>query len=246
MAAQINLDEAQQILREESLRVRGQDLSQYFIQTVPEGLEGPPLKMTAVRKLCPNYFVRGTLFRISGRAKDSAPPKLSDLQHVGLARTLLLRFIQKERMLPNNNQIAIYFIQQCYVQDILKKEVDWDDKPRNAGVGKGRIAEKMQAERAEEPQPPRKRPYVLLPEEHDVVVAITQEAGDLFTQGATIRQQRLRNEELEQRVLDMEQRLLDMERELNRYRELHGPLPEEPINSEDVEVDLDNLATFLD
>ena len=44
----------------------------------------------------------------------------------------------------------------------------------------------------------------------------------------------------------MEQRLLDMERELNRYRELHGPLPEEPINNEHVEVGLDNLATFLD
>ena len=97
-------------------------------------------------------------------------------------------------MLPNNNQIVIYFIQQCYVQDILKKQVDWDDKPRNTGVGKGRIAEKMQGARAEEPQPPRKRPYVLLPEEHDVVVAITQEAGDLFTQGTTIRQHRLRNE----------------------------------------------------
>ena len=71
-------------------------------------------------------------------------------------------------------------------------------------MGKGRIAEKMQAARAEEPQPPQKRPYVLLPEEHDVVVAITQEASHLFSQGTTIRELRLRNEELEQRVLDQE------------------------------------------
>ena len=71
-------------------------------------------------------------------------------------------------------------------------------------------------------------------------MAITQEASDPFSQDTTtIRELRLRVEELEKRVLDQE-------RESNRYRELHGPLPEEPINNEQVEVGLDNFDTFLD
>lgn len=45
-------------------------------------LQGEPSSLKEVKKLCPNHFVRDTLFRISGRAKDSLMPvKLLDLKH---------------------------------------------------------------------------------------------------------------------------------------------------------------------
>ena len=139
VAEDIDHAESQRILTEEALWYGTQNLSTFFAPEQEDAnLEGEPLSLKEIKKLCPNFFVRDTLFRVTGRAKETAPLKLSDLQHKGIARVLLRRFIQKERSLPNNNQIAIYFVQQCFVQDILRKRVNWDDKPHNAGVGLGR------------------------------------------------------------------------------------------------------------
>lgn len=60
--AHLNHAEAQRILREESLRVGDQDLSTFFQETEDIGLEGEPLSLKQVRKLCPNYFVRNSRY----------------------------------------------------------------------------------------------------------------------------------------------------------------------------------------
>lgn len=231
-------DESQRILKEESLRVGDQDLSTFFEEVEDAGLEGDPLSLKQVRKLCPNHFVRETLFRISGRAKETAPLKLSDLQHTGLARTLIARFIQKERALPNNNQIAIYFVQQCYVQDVLRKKVNWRDRPLNAGVGRGRIAERMQAQRDDAPEPPRKRPVVLLPDEHAQIVGMATQGATLASQGETV-------DSLTQRVAQLTEELQAANEKLAKYQRLYGDLPvgeEQPSASNE----LFNYATLLE
>ncbi len=187
--ANVMLDhgEAQRLLNADRERYGNEDfviLTQ--VDEEPEGLEGEPLTLKEVKKLCPNHFVRDSLFRISGRAKETAPLKLSDLQHVDLAKVLLQRFIQKERSLPNNNQVAIYFVQQCFVQDILRRRVNWNDKPANAGVGLGRISQKRAANLTNAPLPPRKKPMVLTPEEHQRVVDLASQGATLATQGHTV------------------------------------------------------------
>ena len=104
-----------------------------------------------------------------------------------LAKVLLQRFIQKEQSLPNNNQVAIYFVQQCFVQDILHRRVNWNDKPANAGVGLGRISQKRAANLTNAPLPPRKQPVVLTLEEHQrVVVDLASQGATLATQGHTV------------------------------------------------------------
>ena len=79
-----------------------QDLSIFFNYANPEDMQGKPLSLKEVKKLCPNWFVRIVLYQISGHAKDNAPLKTIDLKHKGLAKVLLARFIQKEQELPNN------------------------------------------------------------------------------------------------------------------------------------------------
>ena len=134
--AEIDHAEAQRLYAAEEAHVGDQELSIFFNVPDPDDLQGEPLSLKEVKKLCPNRFVRSTLFQVSGHAKETAPLKTGDLKHKGLAKVLLPRFIQKEQALPNNHQIAIYFIQQTYVQDILRRGVDWNDRPGNAGIGK--------------------------------------------------------------------------------------------------------------
>lgn len=234
----IDHGESQRTLKEESLRVGDQDLSTFFEEVEDAGLEGEPLSLKQVQRLCPNHFVKETLFKISGKAKDAAPLKLSDLQHIGLARTLIARFIQKERALPNNNQIAIYFVQQCYVQDILRKKVNWNDRPPNAGVGKGRIQERMLAQRDDAPEPPRKRPIVLLPDEHAQIVEMATQGATLASQGETV-------ETLTQRVAQLTEELQAAKEKLAKYQRLYGELPveeEQPSASNE----MFNYATLLE
>ena len=109
--AEIDHAEAQRLYAAEEAHVGDQDLSIFFNIPDPDNLQGEPLSLKEVKKLCPNWFVRSTLFQVSGHAKETAPLKTGDLKHKGLAKILLPRFIQKERALPNNHQIAIYFIQ---------------------------------------------------------------------------------------------------------------------------------------
>ena len=142
---EIDPEEAQRIYIKEEHRVGAQDLSVFFNYEDPADLEGEPLSLKEVKKLYPNWFVKTVLYQVSGHAKDNAPLKTTNLKHKGLARILLTRFIQKERAMPNNHQIAIYFIQQTYIQDILQRRVNWDDRPKNAEVGKGRPREKARA-----------------------------------------------------------------------------------------------------
>ncbi|KAI5075179.1 hypothetical protein GOP47_0009255 [Adiantum capillus-veneris] len=77
---ELDHEESQRILREESLRYGAQDLSLFFVEAVErEGLEGEPMKLEDVRKCCPSFFVKDILFRRSGRAKATTPLKISYL-----------------------------------------------------------------------------------------------------------------------------------------------------------------------
>lgn len=220
MAEELNYEQAQSIYLAEQIRCSSQDLTTIVLaQDEDDELEGEPLSLKEVRKLCNNHFVRNTLFRVSGNAKETAPLKLSDLQHVGLARVLLQRFIRQERALPNNNQVAIYFVQQCYVQYILRRRVNWDDRPRTAGVGRGRIADKVAANMGNTPPPPRKRPVVLLPEEHTVIETLATQGIGLASQGETV-------EGLRATIADLQNRLQISENKVARYFQLYGALPE--------------------
>ncbi|WP_447387083.1 hypothetical protein, partial [Streptococcus pseudopneumoniae] len=65
----INHELAQQIYREEELRVAQGDLTALASSQEDENdLQGEPLSYRQCRNLCPNYFVRHQLFRVSGNA----------------------------------------------------------------------------------------------------------------------------------------------------------------------------------
>ena len=155
------------------------------------------------------------MFRVTRREKETTPLKCSHLQHMGVAKVLLKRFIQKERSLPNNNQIAIYF-----GQDILRKRVNWDDKPHNAGVRLGRAAIRAQARREETELPPRKKPIVLLPEEHEQIVELASQGATLFSQGESV-------DSLKTRITELEAENLRLQAQLTRYYTLYEQLPPE-------------------
>lgn len=232
---ELNHAEAQEIFKAEQVRCGQADLTHLAsIEEDESHLEGEPLNLKECRKLCPNYFVRHQLFRISGNAKETAPLKLSDLQHKGLARVLLQRFIRQERAMPNNNQVAIYFIQQCYVRYILGKKVDWSDRPGTAGVGRGRIAEKVAARNANIPTPPRKRPVVMLPEESEIMEAFASQGQDLASQGET-------PDILRGRILELEIELAERDSRLARYEALYGPLP---VDAGSTSQDAGSTPTF--
>ena len=76
----LNHELAQQIYREETIRVAQGDLTVLATSQEDESdLQGESLTYKQCRQLCGNHFVRHTLFRISGNAKRSAPLKMSDL-----------------------------------------------------------------------------------------------------------------------------------------------------------------------
>ena len=108
--AEIDHAKAQRLYVVEEAHIVDQDLSIFFDVLDRDDLQGEPLSLKEVKKLCPNWFVKSTLFQVSGHAKESAPLKTTNLKHKGLAKILLARFIEKEQALPNNHQIAIYFI----------------------------------------------------------------------------------------------------------------------------------------
>ena len=93
---EIDHAEAQRIDAQEETQIGAQDLSVFFNVKDPEDLQGKPLSLKEVKKLCPNWFVTSTLYQVNGHAKESAPLKSTDLKHKGLAKVLLARFIQKE------------------------------------------------------------------------------------------------------------------------------------------------------
>ena len=101
--AEIDHAEAQRIYVQEENQLGTQDLSVFFNYEDPEDLQGKPLSLKEVKKLCPNWFVRTVLYQVSGHAKETAPLKTGDLKHKGMAKVLLPRFIQKEQALPNNH-----------------------------------------------------------------------------------------------------------------------------------------------
>ena len=213
----LNHELAQQICREEEIRVAQGDLTALAASQEDESdLQGEPLTYKQCRQLCGNHFVRHTLFRVSGNAKATAPLKMTDLQHTTLARHMLSRFIQVYRSPPNNNQVAIYFVQQCYCYYVLRHKVDWNDRPFTAGVGKGRPAEKVHAQETNEELPRRKRGYTYLPEETAVLEQLATQGVDLASQGETPAMLRARNRELERRVAWYEAR--------------YGPIPEEDMD----------------
>ena len=111
--------------------------------------------------------------------------------------------------------------------------MNWTDRPLNAGVGKGRISDRTQAQRDDAPELPPKRPVVLLPEEHAQMV-------DMASQGATLASQGETAETLTQRVAQLTLELEAANAKLARYASLYGELPEETEN------DLFQFATLLE
>ena len=94
--AEIDHVKAQRIYAKEEAQVGDQDLLVFFNVLDLKDLQGKPLSLKEVKKLCPNWFVRSALFQVSGHAKETAPLKTGDLKHKVLAKVLLPRFIQKE------------------------------------------------------------------------------------------------------------------------------------------------------
>ena len=100
----------------------------------------------------------------------------------------------------------------------MRKRVNWDDKPHNAGVGLGRA----QARREETELPPRKKPIVLLPEEHEQIVELASQGATLFSQGESV-------ESLKTRIDVLEAENANLKSQLQRYKDLHGELPPEVV-----------------
>ena len=93
---EIDHAEAQRLYATEEAHVGDQDLLIFFNVPDPDDLQGKQLSLKEVKKLCPNWFVRSTLYQVSGHAKETIPLKTTYLKHKGLAKVLLARFIQKE------------------------------------------------------------------------------------------------------------------------------------------------------
>ena len=60
--AEIDHVEAQRIYAKEEAQGGDQDLSMFFNVPDPKDLQGKPLSLKEVKKLCPNWFVRSTLY----------------------------------------------------------------------------------------------------------------------------------------------------------------------------------------
>ena len=228
----LNHDLAQQIYQEEEIRIARSDITNMaVIQQDEMELHGDPLSYKQCQALCPNHYVGNTLFRVSGHAKATAPLKLSDLRHTILARHLLSRFIQVHRCPPNNNQVAIYFVQQCYCYYVLQNRVDWNDRPGTTGVGGGRLAERVHAQEANADPPPRKRGFTYLPEETDVIEQMASQGMDMASQGETPASLRARN--------------IELERKVQWYEAHYGPIPKGAMDLGDWEMPSgSNSSTF--
>ena len=153
------------------------------------------------------------------------------MQHVGLSRVLLQKFVEKHRTIPNNHQIAIYFIQQVYCEEILSRQVQWDNVQGNMGVGGGRPEARKKA-RIEGTSVPRTKPIVLTEEAHDLIQSFSSEGVALMTQGFTSQtiQETLQNTIEEKMAL--QQRVQELEAELNSYKAHFGELPREGSNDD--------------
>ena len=60
--AKIDHAEAQKIYAKEKAQAGDQDLAIFFNVPDPKDLQGKPLSLKEVKKLCPNWFVRSTLY----------------------------------------------------------------------------------------------------------------------------------------------------------------------------------------
>ena len=90
----LNHELAQQIYKEETIRIAQRDLTMLAASQQDESdLQGEPLTYKQCRQLYGNHFFGHTLFRFSGNAKGMAPLKILDLQHTTLTRYMLSRFI---------------------------------------------------------------------------------------------------------------------------------------------------------
>lgn len=228
----IDHNEAQRIVTAERSRLRNPQLERLDAPLLQDRqLIGPPLSLDRCRELCPAHFVTNTLFRPRDPSKQKDPkrkyqPKLSDLQHVGLSRVLLQKFVEKHKTIPNNHQIAIYFVQQVYCEEILGRQVAWENVKANMGVGGGRPSARKKA-RIEGTQVPRTKPIVLTEESHELIQSFATEGAALMTQGYTTQtiQEALRQNIEEKLALQV--KYDELEAELKRYKAHFGELPKE-------------------
>ena len=232
--AQEDLDhkEAQRHLKEEQERLsQGGDEVFQTIRLPKDGLVGPPLNLEQCKNLVPDSFVRNHLFRPVDRSKQKNPkrkypPKLSNLQHVGLSKILVERFVEKTKSSPNNKQIPLYFIQQLFCEEFLNRQVDWNDKGPSGGVALGRPADRKKA-RLEGRELPRTKPIVLTQEEHLNIQAFAAEGVTLATQGLTAPRLIAQCQSLQTQVNMLMHRNQQLEAKLLRYEEKYGPLPDD-------------------
>lgn len=232
----LNHDEAQQIITQEKSRLRNPQLEQIHHTTADDRvLVGPPLTLEGCRTLCPTEFVKSTLFRPRDPSRQKDPkrryqPKLSDLQHVGLSRVLMQRFVEKYRTIPNNHQIAVYFVQQVYCEDILGRQVQWENLSANMGVGRGRPEARKRA-RLEGTPIPRTKPIVLTDDAHELIQNFANEGIALMTQGyttesiqETLHQALNEKAQLVDQTTQLQAQVLALQSELQRYKERFGEL----------------------
>lgn len=228
----INYQEAQRIVAEETSRLRNPNLERVDVLPIANRqLIGPPLSLERCRELCPASFVTNTLFRPRDPSKQKDPkrkyqPKLSDLQHVGLSRVLLEKFVEKHKTIPNNHQIAVYFVQQVYCEEILGRQVQWENLRANMGVGGGRPEARKKA-RIEGTPVPRTKPIVLTEESHDLISSFATEGVALMTQGFTTQTISEALQKANEEKLALQIRLDEVEAELRRYKDHFGELPRE-------------------
>ena len=111
--------------------------------------------------------------------------------------------------------------------------MDWNDRPGNAGIGKGRLVDKACARNDPTALPPCKKLAVLLKAEHDRMHEFASQGVEMSSQGVsyeslqgTVRYLRLRNNRLCQKM--------------QKYKEKYGDLSDESGNSV-----LANLDYFL-
>ena len=196
-----------------------------------DDLVGPPLSLEQCKNLVPDSFVRNQLFRPVDRSKQKNPnrkypPKLSDLQHIGLSRILLERFVVKTKTVPNNKQVPLYFVQQLFCEEFLHKQVNWDDRGASGGVALGRPADRKKA-KLEGKELPRTKPIVLTQEDHSNISAFATEGVHLASQGLTAQGlvEQCRTQQIQ--IQTQAERIRYLEAKLYKYEEHFGVLPGE-------------------
>ena len=106
------------------------------------------------------------------------------LQHVELSKVILERYIEKNKCLPNHNQVPVHFVQHLYCEEFLHKQVNWDDKGALGGVAMGRPIDRKREKTTSQPKQ-RTKPIMFTLEEQANITTNAAEGVYLASQGQT-------------------------------------------------------------